>query len=1204
MGWQRWLLQGIPETLGLLLAVVPGHSLGLACSFPLLLRLAWVTAELIHGLGHTLARAVVDGDPGAFCVENLLEHRLPGQIARLLLPLAAIGPAGVGPLGEAWLHAGDPDPWKVRLKAGGGFLLHLAVILVASMVLLRLSGSGHTLLLTPLHDLLAALIVTNAGMILMSRSDLRTLLNGRGQVLYCGNFGFIAPSDAPARGDLLPAHAIGRFDRMGRETELRGAQAGGGLVMTQDRRGRNCFVGHKILNAKRGDLTTALEAGFRQRRRQARRAGCRPHPSSLMVGWHYRFGTSGPPAVWETHWLEWTPAHLRRLWRLDDGRWRSERQIIHHRITHNGDFESLHVFGAELDVASSLGQWLEQALKQPTKAVVDSARIAGMMDLLICQGNWFAAVRWGFLNTLAEFPHTPPAAAIEHWTRCFESRFLDQIRDEDGEATKPHRRWIQLLMERILPSLGHDPLLRPYSKEGLQRWILTAIEAFLYNDPGRAVQQFMDRARGSFGLVVFSTTWADRLVLSSLGQPITIGCDPDAGTALYASESTAVDAVLAHADRAWRLDLDQNAGEIAVLSRCDLRITSLSLERELSPLEIQRRRHPYGNRTRTGQGASCSIPLPPHSCDPVAADLASIPALLCSIRNGWIDPGSPNRQSAEVLAQLLIAKAANVAQKENLLRQAGLDPNLAKSRHVDLLITGVENSLWLGEQFARDLSALMPLLTVRALSANAVLKALQNDIESLALARQSIVLVLSHSGRTFPSLQVMEACDLLVRRRVIRDFFILVGEPDSLLGSPVVVSQVTGEPFSRRLFTTGAGRRRAEPATATVAAMHQTLTELLFCLSRQLLQAFPDERQRPLGMRLSRDELAHLNNLEVHHFLQESREILGVDPQGQRRATPISRQLEREGRGWALHVLETPVAWAIHSLYILISVGYGLPLVQTLLKGLAQAVPLPTGFLAESLLHGVALAADIALYIFGAWLWTLALRRCQGRPLLARTGRRSLVVGEAPWIHPLLTNYISKLFSLSFGIASLDVQGADAGEHLLHTHAHRVVRGTLMFLGIPDGRCSSLQRAEANAVMLAARQSDGIRHLDIGPEIVAVGSEPSIIAGPFRTTMLLPSHIHDGCEEVRVPPTSNLCEAIRESRFGALLRLLAGYVFFWAMARRVARFPLLRFKWWRSQSRTRVMTTAAPVSAAQLDLAEPREVAELSLDRFARREQS
>jgi len=48
----------------------------------------------------------------------------------------------------------------------------------------------------------------------------------------------------------------------------------------------------------------------------------------------------------------------------------------------------------------------------------------------------------------------------------------------------------------------------------------------------------MERARGSFGPMVASTLCADRLVLSSLGQPITIGVDPE--LALYASETAAV----------------------------------------------------------------------------------------------------------------------------------------------------------------------------------------------------------------------------------------------------------------------------------------------------------------------------------------------------------------------------------------------------------------------------------------------------------------------------------------------------------------------------------------------------------------------------------------------------------------------------------------------------------------------------------------
>jgi hypothetical protein len=126
---------------------------------------------------------------------------------------------------------------------------------------------------------------------------------------------------------------------------------------------------------------------------------------------------------------------------------------------------------------------------------------------------------------------------------------------------------------------------------------------------------------------------------------------------------------------------------------------------------------------------------------------------------------------------LLIAKATRLSEKQALLEHEGLNPALAKSRHVDLLVTGIENSLWLGERFAQDLEGLMPMLNVKTLSANSVLQHLQHDLPALNFARQSIVLVLTHSGQTFASRQVAEACDLLVRQGVIQDVFLVIGEP-------------------------------------------------------------------------------------------------------------------------------------------------------------------------------------------------------------------------------------------------------------------------------------------------------------------------------------------------------------------------------------------------------------------------------------------
>lgn len=1181
-----------------------GRALPGGIALALLLRLAWVLAEVIHGAGHSLARWVVDQDPEALCLVNVLEHRSPRQILIQLLPFAPIGPLAMEPLSLPWLAVGEPQPWKVRIKASGGLLLHIAVLFLALVLRGALPDPWPFPLADPparaLQDLFWALIVTNGWMVLASRSDHRTILSGEGDVFHCGNFGFVAVPPSPSSGALLPERAIHLYRRMGRETELRGTQAGGGLVLAQSRRGHNVFVGHKVVNAKRGDLTGALEAGFRRSRHLARLRGIRPHPTSLLACWHYRFGTSGPPAIRETHWQEWSPARLRRLHRWAHGAWVSEQAIVHHRITHNGDFEAFELGDERLAVAGPLGPWLAEVLGHPVPAMVDSARIAGMMDLLICQGDWFAAVRWGALLTLADGVSVPPQAALTHWAHHLERVFLQQLA-ENPEAQNPDGRWIQHLLDRSLPGLKGDPLLSSYPENVLRQWLLRSIDAFLHHTPERAVLEFLGRARGSFGLVVVSTTTDDQLVLSSLGQPITLGMAPAVSLAPYASEAAAVDSVLAQEPGAWRLDLDQNAGEIALLSSQHLRITSLSLERQLTSEEVQRRQQPY-SWSRPGPRNPQPVVLPHRSGDPIASDLAGIPSLLWRITNDWRNPGSRNRQSAEALGQLLIAKAENLFAKQSLLHSCGLDPGLARSTHVDLLITGIENSLWLGEQFARDLTALMPLLSVRALSANAIVKALQTDMDSLQLARQSIVLVLSHSGQTFPSRQVMEACDLLVRREVIREVFLLLGEPESLLGSPLLAEHQPGEPFSRRLFTTGAGRRRAEPATLTVAAMHQTLTELLLHLAQQLLSAYPGERRRPLGLPLQRWHLNVLEDQLTNQLVRQSSEILGVDAQGQGHSTSTARQLERAGRRWGQHVLEAPLAWGIQALYIAISVGFGLPLIQTLEQPL-DALLAPDS-LQRSLLFVSAREADIALYIFGPWLWTLLIRWVQGRPLWARTGRRTVVVGDSVWIHKLLTNYVSKLFALSFGIASVDVQGGEATDELLHTQAHRVVRGSLLFLGVPDSHLGLSQQVEADAVILAARQSDGIRYLGTGPEIVAIGSDSAIQTGPFQSVVLLPGQAEASAEGPEPTESERLMAKLLASRLDGFRRLLAGYTFFGVMARTVASLPLLRFKWWKTQSRTKIMTTAAPISAAGLDVAEPQEIVELSLDRVSNREQS
>ena len=60
-------------------------------------------------------------------------------------------------------------------------------------------------------------------------------------------------------------------------------------------------------------------------------------------------------------------------------------------------------------------------------------------------------------------------------------------------------------------------------------------------------------------------------------------------------------------------------------------------------------------------------------------------------------------------------------------------------------------------------------------------------------------------------------------------------------------------------------------------------------------------------------------------------------------------------------------------------------------------------------------------------------------------------------------------------------------------------------------------------------------------------------------------------------------EALVESRVLSAQRTLGWMVLFHAMAARVSAFWPLRFQHWRSQSGLRIATTAAPVSASELE---------------------
>ena len=1169
------------------------------------LRLIWNSAISIHGLGHSLAIAIIDRHLSVLRMSNILEHRSIGSVLKSLLPFTPIFIPGTTQE-NPWLAVGNNTPRGIRLKAIAGVGLNL----LAAVAFFNF-GREQNMAVEP--DSLViyysifcsrSAIAANLAIALCSVSDVWAFCTGVADNFYCGNFGFICQrleSDEPA---LLPERMLNMYYQMGRETEIRGEQAGGGLVIAGDRHDKTVFVGKKVVNRKRDNLTNSLEAAFAKERKKAKSVKIAPLDRSVTGVWHYRFGTSGPPAVLETHWHEWVGARQENVWQFIEGQWICQNINVNHRITHNGDFDSWKLYGREVE-NQELGLWLERILHTPNDAKGDSPKIAGMMDLLITKGMWRASVRLAYYLAIAESvdsvfdnlepsrdaPDTTPSTEeLDSWAEIFEQTFLLYRRLLAAPNSPSFNQYLCRLEHDILQATNYSSI-EQWAWQKKVNFVRTAIHAFFHNDPNLAVKTFMSGAEGSFGLVVVSTLDKERLVLSAQGQPISVGFNWPEGYMVYASEPAAVDSVLLNLPESYRLDLDQKMGEIAQVSANEISIYSLSNNRNITPTELRDRwismeNHPYLPH----------IKYPPNnSKDPIQSDNQEIPAVLEEIRANWQNSASINCQSGDYLVELLSKKAIKFEQKRQQMMRAGLTELTRQLPTVDMLIVGVENSLWLGERFAKDLKSILPWLNVQSISSNELLQVMKYDFSSLRLGRDSIVLAVTQSGQTFPTVQSINAFDRLYRQGVIGEMFILTGELGSFLGSSVIKVKRSNNEDSlylerHKVFVNGSGRRTAEAATLTVAAAQQTFTELLLYIAKKLRQAFPDSE--PFGMTIAPESISALEKMRDDFLDLSVVQIMGATPTGKVIDSELQQKLIASGRQWAWHILETPLAWAIHALYVLITVGwaipfgYTIPLAKTTWGLFAWIVNIPSDWFLLKLINPVIALIDIGIYIFGSWLWTLGLRYFQGRQLFARIGKRSLVIGDVPWVSQILKNYVSKLFSLSYGIASLEVHGANPEDDLLHDFGHRVVRGTLLFLGVPDGRRSQKLKQQQNAVIMAGKQADGVRNINVGPEVMAIGSNPVIAQKGFSGAIVLESndecfHFHKDAyffQNKNADAQKTLIEELRESRFSAFERLMASYIFFWALAKKVASFPLLQYQHWKSQSRTKIMTTAAPVA--------------------------
>lgn len=482
--------------------------------------------------------------------------------------------------------------------------------------------------------------------------------------------------------------------------------------------------------------------------------------------------------------------------------------------------------------------------------------------------------------------------------------------------------------------------------------------------------------------------------------------------------------------------------------------------------------------------------------DPVLADIRDIPRVLHNIQEDWQDVGL-NRMSAWHLNQCI----------KNRLR-AKIDGTIEDhAGQIDILVTGCEVSLWLAEQFVADLQKCFPKLYVKAVSSNKLLGLFGQEMSMPAIGfpystrgmemKDPIVLIISHSGGTFAPL----ACSNLLQS-FSSSIFAVCSEWDTQVGKQLRSIYTGGlDLLTSRIFSTEVGVRPAEPCSISVVATHQLLTNIFEHICMTIISD-PNFRY-VTGSIINERDLQTLERLNVENIKALER-IVGVDRKGDQMHDLLLKkeaELRAAGDVWSEHILENAKAYIMTFIYIVVTVTIGYPLISGIADGAG---------LKDERYYYITRFFDALIYFWLPQINVMILRILQGRNKRHRMVGRTVVIGDpCPWVAQAAEAFLSKIFACSYSIAGLNVLSGNPADHLVHRHTHRVVRGSLLVCGRPDGRLTALTTLEASTC-LAVNQASSIQSIGGTCESITIGhnksklplSAKAIFLDPFRPQFL------------------------------------------------------------------------------------------------------
>ena len=185
-------------------------------------------------------------------------------------------------------------------------------------------------------------------------------------------------------------------------------------------------------------------------------------------------------------------------------------------------------------------------------------------------------------------------------------------------------------------------------------------------------------------------------------------------------------------------------------------------------------------------------------------------------------------------------------------------------------------------------------------------------------------------------------------------------------------------------------------------------------------------------------ELATINQRQA----DAAAEIVGKEALGD---TPTSAALRQQGRQWARHVLEGPLSWILSLAYIAVTVFLGAtPINAAVSAAIGRSLPHPFASADDGagghdgsppawlwIVRHLVAAADVTIYAFLGWWTVVLIRLVQRRPWLHRVAGRSVLIGDVPWVAQSAEAFASKLFALSYSIATCSFASANPADRAL-----------------------------------------------------------------------------------------------------------------------------------------------------------------------------